>query len=163
MVKVEGTDDIFDLVPAPGEIRNEGTFINKATLLKDATADLFGFGADAVPDDVFSKLSGLYLYTWKRRTYEEQITKGGTITISGGGTGNNQSYITVLYSDEVGFDEAGNFGLVNPGQDVVQYTDYNVLSMYVGKYVKFSSSEIIVLKSYKNSYVSNGYWVDMTG
>lgn len=57
MVKVEGTDDIFDLVPAPGEISNEGTFVNKSTLLKDATATLFGLGADAVPDDVFAKLS----------------------------------------------------------------------------------------------------------
>lgn len=34
----------------------EGTPINKNTLLKDATAALFGLGGDAVPDDVLKKL-----------------------------------------------------------------------------------------------------------
>lgn len=35
----------------------EGDPLNKNTLLKDATATLFGLGADAVPDDVFGVLS----------------------------------------------------------------------------------------------------------
>lgn len=35
----------------------EGTPINKAALLTDETAALFGFGSDAVPDDIFSLLS----------------------------------------------------------------------------------------------------------
>lgn len=55
--KVEGTDDIFDLIPAPGIVNNEGTLINKAALLKDVTAALFGLTTDAVPDDVFKILS----------------------------------------------------------------------------------------------------------
>lgn len=57
--KVDGTDDIFDLIPTPGEIRNEGTLINKSSLLKDATASLFGLGTSAVPDDVLSKIKTL--------------------------------------------------------------------------------------------------------
>lgn len=32
-------------------------FLNKSTLLKDATAALFGFGKDAVPDDIFVALA----------------------------------------------------------------------------------------------------------
>lgn len=55
LVKVEGTDDIYDLTPAPGTIVEEGTIINKSALLKDETAELFGLGNDAVPDDVFRK------------------------------------------------------------------------------------------------------------
>ena len=35
----------------------EGTPLNKASLLKDETAALFGLGVDAVPDDVFGVLS----------------------------------------------------------------------------------------------------------
>jgi hypothetical protein len=62
LVKVDGTDDIFDLIPAPGQVDNEGTFINKQTLLTDATAALFGLGADAVPDDVSRVLSGGVLF-----------------------------------------------------------------------------------------------------
>lgn len=60
--KVEGTEDIFDLIPAPGEVSAEGTLINKATLLKDVTAALFGLGVEAVPDDVLALLSKAVLY-----------------------------------------------------------------------------------------------------
>lgn len=52
-----GTDDIYDLTPAPGTISEEGTLINKSTLLQDATAALYGLGSDAVPDDVLTLLS----------------------------------------------------------------------------------------------------------
>ena len=37
----------------------EGTPLNKATLLKDATAALFGLGGDAVPDDVLNAIKTL--------------------------------------------------------------------------------------------------------
>ena len=38
----------------------EGTPLNKTTLLKDATAALYGLGVDATPDDVLVKLGALY-------------------------------------------------------------------------------------------------------
>ena len=40
-------------------ISQQGTPLNKDTLLKDATAALFGLGTDAVPDDVLAKISEL--------------------------------------------------------------------------------------------------------
>ena len=43
-----------------------GTPINKATLLKDATATLFGLTSAAVPDNVLAFLGQFNLYTWKR-------------------------------------------------------------------------------------------------
>ena len=52
LVKVSGTDDIYDLVPVPGQVTEQGTALGKATLLKDDTAALYGLTADAVPDDV---------------------------------------------------------------------------------------------------------------
>lgn len=56
--KVEGTDDIYDLIPAPGEITAEGTLINKSALLKDETAALFkDLPENPVPDDVLQILS----------------------------------------------------------------------------------------------------------
>ena len=61
MTKVAGTDDIYEMEPVPGEVTDEGTIINKAALLKDTTAALFGFTAeqisDAVTDDVLAILS----------------------------------------------------------------------------------------------------------
>ena len=46
----------------PAGISQQGTPLNKDTLLKDATAGLYGLGSDAVPDDVLSKLSKSILY-----------------------------------------------------------------------------------------------------
>ena len=40
-------------------ISQQGTPLNKATLLKDATAALFGLGTDAVPDDALSAINTL--------------------------------------------------------------------------------------------------------
>ena len=42
----------------------EGTALNKATLLKDATAALFGLGADAVPNDVLAFLGRYNCHWW---------------------------------------------------------------------------------------------------
>lgn len=77
--KVDGTDDIFDLIPTPGEIRNEGTLINKSSLLKDATAALFGLSSDAVPNDAFSKLSGLYQHWWKKTKDQDVYAYSNTL------------------------------------------------------------------------------------
>ena len=52
LVKVSGTDDIYDIVPFPGHVSELGTQLCKATLLKDDTAALYGLTPDAVPDDV---------------------------------------------------------------------------------------------------------------
>lgn len=55
LTPVSGQENTYDMVRAdqPSE---EGTPLNKNSLLKDATAALFGLGADAVPDDVFVKI-----------------------------------------------------------------------------------------------------------
>lgn len=48
-------------------ISQQGTPLNKSTLLKDATAALFGLGASAVPDDMFNILAHAGdLHVWKR-------------------------------------------------------------------------------------------------
>lgn len=45
----------------------EGDPLNKANLLKDATAALFGLGDTAVPDEVLAWLGKYNQYWWKRR------------------------------------------------------------------------------------------------
>ena len=58
LVPVAGQENTYDMVRAD-EPRVEGTPINKASLLKDATAALFGLGTDAVPDEVLAKIKEL--------------------------------------------------------------------------------------------------------
>lgn len=58
---VTGQENTYDMVRAD-EPTQEGTPLNKASLLKDATAVLYGQGADAVPDDILSILSKAVLF-----------------------------------------------------------------------------------------------------
>lgn len=58
-MKVEGTDDIYDLTPVPGTVTEEGTFLNVENLLKDTTAALLGGDSSMVPDDALVALKDL--------------------------------------------------------------------------------------------------------
>lgn len=62
ITKLDGTSFLAFLEMADNP-SNLGTPISKATLLKDATAAMFGFGADAVPDDVFAEIKTLIDFT----------------------------------------------------------------------------------------------------
>ena len=57
LVPVAGQENTYDMVRADSPMQ-EGTPLNKGSLLKDTTAALLGLGADAVPDDALKKLSG---------------------------------------------------------------------------------------------------------
>lgn len=67
LTPVSGQANTFDLVRAD-QPTQEGTPLNKASLLKDATAALFGLGADAVPDDVLDWLGAYNQYWWSLTT-----------------------------------------------------------------------------------------------
>ena len=58
ITKEDGTSFLAFLEMADNP-SNPGTPISKATLLKDATAAMFGFGDDAVPDEVLAKIKTL--------------------------------------------------------------------------------------------------------
>lgn len=66
MTPVAGQANTFDMVRADDPTQ-AGTPLNKATLLKDATAALYGLGASAVPDDVLAVLGKYKQYWWRRR------------------------------------------------------------------------------------------------
>lgn len=59
LTPVSGQENTYGMVRAD-EPTQEGTPLNKATLLKDATAALFGLDENAVPDDAFVKIAGQF-------------------------------------------------------------------------------------------------------
>lgn len=67
MTPVAGKANTFDMVRADDPTQ-AGTPLNKATLLKDATAALYGLGTGAVPDDVLAELGKYKQYWWRRRS-----------------------------------------------------------------------------------------------
>ncbi len=66
MTPVAGQANTYDMVRADDPTQ-AGTPINKATLLKDATAALFGLTSSAVPDDILSAIGKYKQYWWRRR------------------------------------------------------------------------------------------------
>lgn len=82
---VAGQANTYDLTRAD-QPTQEGTPLNKATLLKDATAALFGLGTDAVPDDVLPVIKTLI-----DNANTNANTKAKIETGSYTGNGNTQS------------------------------------------------------------------------
>lgn len=64
LTPVSGQANIYDMVRADSPTQ-EGTPLNKDSLLKDSTAALYGLGADAVPDDIFKTLGAELRVTTK--------------------------------------------------------------------------------------------------
>lgn len=117
LTPVAGQANTYDMTRADDPTQ-AGTPLNKATLLKDATAALFGLGTDAVPDDVLAELGKYKQYWWRRRTpsqtrYVEKLTnvtaEDENASISSRGT-------TVSVSTSISFDPntGENVTMVNP-------------------------------------------------
>lgn len=121
------------------------TFLNKANLLRDNTAALFGLGALSVPDDVFSMLSPVTRHWWSRwvpGTMSWQEERSGTtwnVQI------NNKSYnYTWEYADAINIDQNdGAVSLINPvsitfnsgqSEDVVKNTFRKLKGKYCHSY-----------------------------
>lgn len=93
-----------------------GTALNKATLLKDATAAMYGLGGDAVPDDVFAHLGRYMQHWWKRTPKQYHLTETAVLS-------DMTDYYLALYkntgtlycADTVQVDkDTGEISLVNP-------------------------------------------------
>lgn len=110
----------------------EGTPLNKNSLLKDATAALFGLGADAVPDDVLVSLFNIgNWYTWEKiKTIKDcgyTSTKKYTSASADCAISYENSYTSIRYGDT--FEEVAHGG--GTRGSFGQQSDYNVLR---GKY-----------------------------
>lgn len=79
---VAGQDNTFDIVRAD-EPTQDGTPLNKETLLKDSTAALLGLTNTAVPDDAFVALilgQGVYGYRVKVQLKDGTPVEGATVS-----------------------------------------------------------------------------------
>ena len=99
----------------PAGISQQGTPLNKDTLLKDATAALYELGTDAVPDDVFEVLSNAALYEDGKFVFPsgEDIPYVSIETGSYVGTGtygqSNPNTITFGFTPKLVFISQSNF------------------------------------------------------
>ena len=120
----------------------EGTPLNKASLLKDATAALFGLGTDAVPDDALHLLSRFQSglgneYMWAKLNvtagyYEIRTLKDSIYVIE-----SESKLYTFKYSDSITIDEVGNLSLTNPLTFTATYSQFrsDYGTTLLGKYL----------------------------
>lgn len=110
MTPVAGQANTFDMVRADDPTQ-AGTPLNKATLLKDATAALYGLGTGAVPDDVFAELGKYKQYWWRRRNYSYKET---LTDISANVDVVTSEARTIKIANSINIDADGNVSLSDP-------------------------------------------------
>lgn len=131
LTPVYGLANTYDMERADRPLQ-EGTPLNKANLLKDATAALYGLGSDAVPDDALHLLarfqSGLgNEYIWAKSQYQE-IKTSSFLQFQGTQTS------SILCSNQITIDSSGNILLSNPETYTFLQIQNNG-SILKGKYV----------------------------
>lgn len=118
----------------------EGTPLNKASLLKDATAALFGLGADVVPDDVFSFLGKYNQHWWRRTGYvAAHLVKTPFTNQFFRMTGSAGSSTRIKYSATCSISPDGTISLENPTTVSRKYSDAATIQSEIrGKYFTVS-------------------------
>lgn len=116
LISPEGGTPYYATVAMADNPTQEGTFINKATLLKDATAALFGLGAAAVPDDVHNWVGQYATHWWSVLHGQASIGyKEVRTDISANISVTEAAAITISLSKSVTIDQnTGAVALVSP-------------------------------------------------
>ena len=135
LTPVSGQENVYDMVRAD-QPTQEGTPLNKNSLLKDATAAMFQLGTDAVPDDALNALGKLWnnlgeLNMWSKAKYSYSQK-----TLSG------QYYETGSYGIEYTFYDSLEVDAQGPHLSGKHKESFRKLSAartaLVGKYVYLS-------------------------
>ena len=117
LTPVYGLANTYDMERADRPLQ-QGTPLNKASLLKDATAALFGLGTGAVPDDVLAELGKYKQYWWRRRTPSktQYVEKQSNVTAEHANASISSNGTTVSVSASISFDPntGENITMVNP-------------------------------------------------
>lgn len=161
LVKVEDTDDIYDVIPAPGTVVNEGTLLNKQSLLQDITCELLGLPTTAVPNDAFFRLA---LPSDRYSVKVTVLSPGGIplagITVNGLETLSGGTVVTGSDGTALGLASQANVTLtaVNPyldfsGNATAQFTlEHDVINQCQLQFARnmttsrtFSSSQMVQL------------------
>lgn len=130
-----GAEAFYATMTRADDPTEEGTKLNKANLLKDATAALFGLGSNAVPDEVLAFL-GKYAQHWWLRTNQTPVSYYAEVRTKT--TGNivvcYSDARTISYSSEISIDqETGAVSLVNP-QTITSNKKSTLTNAIKGKY-----------------------------
>lgn len=119
LTPVSGQTNTYDMVRADSPTQ-EGTPLNKTSLLKDATIAQFGLSSGAVPDDVFTWLGKYNEHWWSLlhgqaySFYEEKLTKI-TETVEVARVYFDEAAVEINYSKNITINQSnGSVSLLSP-------------------------------------------------
>lgn len=133
MTPVAGQANTYDMVRADDPTQ-AGTPLNKASLLKDATAALFGLTAAAVPDDVLAWIGKYAQYWWQRRSNAVTTHPNYSYYMVSSATDYDSAGATTVYYASAYTVANGRFELTNPSSVDVYYEGYTSANVCKGKY-----------------------------
>lgn len=146
----DGSAAFYATITRADNPTEEGTKLNKANLLKDATAALFEYGNGAVPDNIFEFLGKYNLHWWKRRPVGQHVEEKRTVTtgqtIVSSKSSKDATY-TIKYADAVFIDpDTLAVSLVNPVSLAVSFNNQDsTFPSLLGKYAtNFSSGTSVI-------------------
>lgn len=149
LVPVEGQANTYDLIRADQPTQT-GTPLNKSTLLKDATAELFGLTSDAVPDDAFAFLGRFNEYWWEKCSITPASVSLGEFVSSTHvkiwGTSTSTSR-TIVYGTGVTLNEDKTITITGANSVTLTYSEFVSDSSYesnrsklANKYIAYGSN-----------------------
>ena len=142
----DGKAAFYATMARADEPTQEGNPLNKATLLSDATAAMFGFGQEAVPDNVLAFLGKYAQHMWFRKASlsrlvqvaEEPVQIVAYDSTSAGGNTKR----TIFNSIRV---NTNGVACVNPATSLtVSYNYYDDILEWKGHYVQVDGSVYFV-------------------
>lgn len=138
LTPVAGLANTYDMDRADQPLQ-QGTPLNKETLLKDATAALFGLTAAAVPDDVLAWLGKYAQYWWQRRSNTVTTKANYSYYMVSGATDYESAGATTVYYASAYTVVNDRFVLTNPSSVDVYYNRYMRADVCKGKYCMSNS------------------------
>lgn len=119
LIPVLGQENTYEMVLAD-EPTQEGTPLNKANLLQDSVAKMYGLSELAVPNDVFDFLGKYNLHWWKTSGYiPPYYTLGEKKDHRISGSEAFDTF-TIQYANSVSVDDSGVVSLKNPTSATIQ-------------------------------------------
>lgn len=139
LITPESGDPFYAKIEMADNPTQDGTPLNMTTLLKNATAALYGMTDAAVPDDIFTILAPLSQYWWRKTVaegYEEQLTAwSGQMYFMVCDMSQNSPEIQYASSVTIN-QETGEVSLASPKSVSITVSNRNeVANTILGKYI----------------------------
>lgn len=118
---------------------------NQTEILTEEVKAQFGFGADAIPNDVFAYLAKFNLHCWSKESSKEQWvmkTANGTTLVTLADVLDDTDWKTFYYGDSVSMNTSGKLSLTNEKSGKARYYgSYDVEPADIkGKYITLDHS-----------------------